>query len=328
MRLTPEVEKLLLASAHIPAAIPDEYDIDISMIVKKWRDVDVCDVGIVGIPFDTTSFTRRGSGGGPKAIRNAMGMLTSYEPGLDVDLTEGIAIADFGDIDVVYTDVGETHRRIEVVISELCRRGIIPVILGGDHSIAYPNVKGLCNATKGNVGVIAFDAHLDVRISRHGEVSAGTPFRKILEEIPDKRVTPQNLVEVGINGWHNTKMWRDYTKRVGMHVFTAREVHLRGIHSIVEDVLKYATDSVEAVHLTIDLDCLDHAHAPGVSIPGQGGLTSFQLLEAVFNIGRHPLVRSFDIVEVAPVLDFGNLTSLMGASLTMQILGAIKARKS
>lgn len=328
MRLAPEVEKLLLPSARIPNYCPDEYDVDISMIIKNWREVDRCDVGIVGVPFDTATVSRRGSKWGPQGIRSGLVAMTSYEPAYEVDLAEGIAVADFGDVDVVHTNVVETHSRIERVVAELCRHGVIPLILGGDHSITYPNVKGLCNATKGSVGVINFDAHLDVRLSRHGEISSGTSFRKILDEIPGKPVRPQNLVEVGISGWHNTKFWRDYTKQVGIPVITAREVHLRGIHEVVEDVLKHATAGVEAVYVSIDMDCLDQAFAPGTNVPGQGGLTSFQLLEAVFAVGRHPAVRGFDIVEVSPPLDPTNVTSFMAAALLMQILGAVKARKS
>lgn len=252
--------------------------------------------------------------------------MTSYEPGLDVDISIGLEIADFGDVDVVHTSVGETHRRVTSVAQELCGRQIIPLSIGGDHSLTFPLVRGLCGATKGKVGVIYFDAHPDVRLARHGEVSSGTSFRRIFDELPSKQIDPRNVVAIGINGWHNSKRWLDYMKQIGVHVITARDVHMRGIGPPIEDAIGRAATNVDAIYLSIDIDCLDAAFAPGTNVPGQGGMTSFQLLEGVFEVGKNPLVRAFDVMEVAPPLDAANVTSYMGAAVVMQILGAVKAR--
>jgi formimidoylglutamase len=328
MRLAQETERLLVPSVRIPNFVPDEYDVDISMIVKDWRQTQSCDVGIFGIPFDTATLSRRGSRWGPQGVRNGLVQMTSYEPALKIDLSQGLAVADFGDIDVVHTNLKETHDRVERVTTELCRAGIIPLAIGGDHGLTYPLIKGLCNATEGNVGVIYFDAHPDLRLARHGEVSSGTGFRRALEELPSRQVKPANMVAVGINGWHNAKIWIDYANDIGMHLITARDIHLHGIHRAMEQAIGWATEGgVSAVYVSVDVDCLDAAYAPGTNVPGQGGLTSFQLLEAVFMVGNNPLVQAFDIMEVAPPLDIGNVTSYMGASILMQFLGGVKSRR-
>jgi len=326
MNLSDEVKRLLLPSQPITPFVPDPYDVQICQLILPWAEVEKADVGLVGIPFDTSVMYRRGCRHGPKGVRSALVMSNSYEPGLGIDLAEDFAITDFGNIDVVHTDVSETHRRIEQVLTEIFGLDMVPLILGGDHGTTYASVKALCNNISGKVGVIMLDAHLDVRISHHGEISSGTPFRRILEEIPGKPVLPKNLVEVGINGWLSSKFATDYIKEKGIHMISAREVHKRGIEPVIEEAIGYATDGTEALFLSVDIDVLDFAFAPGTCAPNPGGLTSTQVLEAVYMIGRVKTLKGFDVVEVAPPLDTLDLTSYMGAAIAMQFMGAIKSR--
>jgi len=325
MKLPQDVEDLLLPAGDYGKFVPDQYDTEIADLIKPWRQLDSADAGIVGVPFDTAVMIRRGCRFGPQGIRTALVYSTSYEPSLDVDLARDFTVTDFGDIDCLHTDVLATHQRVEKVLTEIYRLGVTPLILGGDHSLAYPDVKGLMNAVGDYVGVIMIDAHLDLRISHHGEVSSGTPFRRLMEE-PDIPLRGQNLVEIGINGWHNSRFYMDYARDQGVRVITARDVHKHGIESAVEEALKCASDGTKALFLSIDIDGLDFAAAPGTCAPNPGGLTSHQALEAVWLIGQHPLCRGMDLVEVAPPLDTLDLTSMMGASLAMQFLGATKKR--
>src|SRR5690606_561476 len=117
-----------------------------------WRQLDRADVGLVGIPFDTSVMIRRGCRFGPSGVRRALIMSTSFEPGLGVDLSEGIVLTDFGDVDVVHTDVHETHRRIETVLKSVYEAGVMPSIIGGDHGTTYASAKALIESVKGNVG--------------------------------------------------------------------------------------------------------------------------------------------------------------------------------
>lgn len=327
MKLPHDVEKLLLPPNQVGKFVPDAYDVEVCDLIKPWQKLDRADVGIVGIPFDTGVMIRRGCRFGPAGVREALIFSTSYEPGLDIDLSADFALTDFGDVDVMHTDILETHHRVERVLTEIHRLGVTPAVIGGDHSLAFPLIKALANVTRGRVGVISLDGHLDVRHSHHGEISSGTPFRRIQEEIPGKPILGENIVEIGINGWHNSRYYMDYTREMGMRVIPARDVHKRGIDAVVAEALKRATRGVEALYLTVDIDCLDFPHAPGTCAPNPGGLTSAQVLEAVFLIGQHPLLRGFDVVEVAPPLDIQNLTSQMGAAIVMQFLGARQALK-
>ncbi|UCD78162.1 MAG: arginase family protein [Desulfobacterales bacterium] len=182
MKFSQKVEKLLLDVPQPSNWVPDEYDVGLRDIMVNWRDVDAADIGIVGIPFDTAVMGRRGCRFGPEGVRSSLVFSNVYDPSVDVDLSTGLRVTDFGNIDVLHTDVLGTHERIEKVLTAIFDLGVTPVVIGGDHSVTYPNVKSLINNTGGNVGVIMIDGHLDVRHSHHGEVSSGTPFRRMMEE--------------------------------------------------------------------------------------------------------------------------------------------------
>lgn len=326
MQLTNESIKYLLPAKKPGKFYTDEYDIDVADLMKNWKEIDKADVGIVGVPFDTSVLLRRGCRFGPDGIRDALIFSTSYEPGLGVDLSEDFVITDFGNIEPKYTDVLETHRRIEIVLTDICSQGITPLVLGGDHGISYPTIKSLMNNV-GKVGVIMIDAHTDLRKSHHyGEISSGTPFRRLIDEPKRNPLDPKNLVEIGINGWHNTKYYLDYAKEQGITVITAREVHKRGIEDVVLQALEIASKDVDAIWLSFDIDGLDFAAAPGTCAPNPGGLSAQQGLEAVWLIGQHEKCRGMDLLEVSPPLDINSLTSQMGAALAMQFLGATKRR--
>lgn len=325
MRLPEEAEKLLVQSGRRAKFVPDPSDIGVIDLIKDWKDIENPDVGLVGIPFDTSTLQMRGSRGGPESVRDAFMFCDCYEPGLDIDISSNLQIVDFGNIDVVHTEVPETNRRIEAVLTAINKSGVIPIVIGGDHGSTYANVKALINSVRGNIGVINIDAHMDVRKALHGEISSGTPFRRLMEE-PEQPLLGKNLVELGINGWHNSKAAMDYCRDKGVTIITAREIHRRGIADVVAQALDIVTNGTQAFFLSFDIDGLDFAAAPGNCVPNPGGLTSYEGLEAVWLIGQHPLSRGFDMMEVSPPLDVRNLTSLMGAALIMQYLGAIKKR--
>ncbi len=325
MQISKEAEKLLIEVPHPSNWVPDEYDVGLSDIMVDWREAEHADVGILGVPFDTAVMGRRGCRFGPESVRSSLVFSNVYDPSVDVDLSTGLRVTDFGNVDVLQTDVLGTHDRIEQVVTAVYALGVTPVIIGGDHSITYPNVKSLINTTEGNVGVIMIDGHLDVRHSHHGEVSSGTPFRRIMEE-PDNPVLPKNLVEVGINGWLNSRYYMDYCRDIGVTVIPARQVHRRGVDDVIVQAFEIASDGTEAFFLSIDIDGLDMSIAPGTCAPNPGGLTAYEALEMVWQIGQHPLSKGLDVLEIAPSLDCGGVTSMMGAALIMYYLGATKKR--
>jgi formimidoylglutamase len=325
MRLPIEIEKLLLPVPRPSNWVPDEYDVGVRDIMVDWQEAESADVAIVGVPFDTAVMGRRGCRFGPESVRNSLVFSNVYDPSVDVDLSTGLTLTDFGNIDVLQTDVLGTHERIEKVVTAIYGLGLTPVIIGGDHSIAYPDIKSLINTTRGNVGVINIDGHLDVRHSHHGEVSSGTPFRRIMEE-PENPVRPKNLVEIGINSWLNSRYYMDYCREKGVTVIPARQVHRRGIDDVIAQALELAADGTDAIFLSFDIDGLDLSIAPGTCSPNPGGLTAYQALELVWQVGQHPLSHGMDIVEIAPIMDQGGVTSIMGVALIMNYLGATKVR--
>jgi formimidoylglutamase len=325
MNLPKKVEQLLIDVPKPSNWVPDEYDVGLRDIMVDWREVETADIGLVGVPFDTAVMGRRGCRFGPESVRNSLVFSNVYEPGIDIDLSTGLSVTDFGNIDVLQTEVLKTHERIEKVITAIFKLGVTPAIIGGDHSIAYPTSKSLINATEGNVGVVMIDSHLDVRHSHHGEVSSGTPFRRLMEE-PERPVLPKNLVEIGINGWLNSRYYMDYCREMGVNVIPARQVHRRGVDDVIAQALEALTDGTEAFFLSIDIDGLDMSVAPGTCAPTPGSLSAYQTLELVWQIGQHPLCRGMDIVEVAPCLDAAGVTSIMCAALIMNFLAATKVR--
>ena len=325
MNLSKEATDLLIPVPEPANWVPDEYDVGLRDIMVDWREADAPDVGIVGVPFDTAVMGRRGCRFGPESIRNSLVFSNVYDPSVDVDLSTGLSVSDFGNIDVLQTDVLGTHDRIETVMTSIYEQGTTPVIIGGDHSIAYPNVKALMNNTKGKVGVIMIDGHLDVRHSHHGEVSSGTPFRRLMEEA-DNPLRPENFVEIGINGWLNSRYYMDYCREQGVTVIPARQVHRQGVDDVIEQAIEIAGNDTDAIFLSIDIDGLDLSVAPGTCAPNPGGLTAYQGLELVWQIGQHPLAKGMDVCEVAPSLDCGGVTSMTAAALVMHYMGAAKVR--
>ncbi len=325
MKLPAHIERLLI---DVPAPsnwVPDEYDVGLRDIMVDWRTADSTDVALLGVPFDTAVMGRRGCRFGPESVRSSLVFSNVYDPGTDVDLSSGLSVADFGNVDVLHTDVLGTHRRIEQVVSAIYRLGATPVVIGGDHSIAYPDIKSLINVTEGHVGVVMIDSHLDVRHSHHGEISSGTPFRRIIEE-PDRPVRPRNLVEIGINGWLNSRYYMDWCRAQGVTVIPARTVHRQGLDAVIDEALERVCDGTEAFFISIDIDGLDLSVAPGTCAPSPGGLSAHQALELVWRLGQHPKSRGMDVTEIAPSLDAAGVTSIMGAALIMQYLGASKRR--
>lgn len=326
MRLGKDAAKYLLEVGTPGKWVKDEYDVSLKDIMIPPDSDKKADIALLGIPYDTSVMGRRGCKFGPKGVRDALVFSDLYDAGLDMDLSTDFAVVDYGNVDVMQTDVLETHRRVELVVSEIYKTGATPVIIGGDHSLAYPDIKALINSIGGKVGVINIDGHLDVRVSHHGEISSGTPFRRLMEEPKERPLDPKNFVELGINGWLNSRFYMDYCRKQGIRVIPAREVHKRGIEDAVTEALERAGDGTDAIFLSIDIDGLDLSCAPGTCAPNAGGLLSYQALEAVWMIGQHPKARGMDILEVAPDLDSVGVTSIMASALVMNFLGATKKR--
>jgi formimidoylglutamase len=311
---------LLVPAAPLAAAVPDPFDRDVASLVHPVGEDDGGRPALLGIPFDTTTMGRRGSKHAPAAIRRALSGLLAHHGGYG-DLGESAGLDDFGDVAVVDTDVGETWRRISVVTERLAARGQPMLILGGDHGLTFPALRGALGARTGSVALISLDAHYDVRPDHRGQPASGVPFRYALERL-DGRVDPHASSQVGIAGWENSPLAAAYLAERGVRTVSSREVHREGLAPVLDEVSERAA-AADLVWLTFDIDAADAAHAPGTNAPTIGGLTSHQYLECAWQLSRLPGVIGIDVVEVSPPLDVGDATVLLGAHVLLTALAGL-----
>jgi len=320
-RTLPEtIQARLIDARPLSPMIRDEYERPVADLVRPAAEVEGDPLAsILGIPFDTSIMGRRGAKGGPAAVRDALAGCLCYEPGLDVDLSEAPRVADFGDVDVLHTEVDETWSRVTDVVEALLGLGAPLVTIGGDHGLAFPVIRGVAQAVGGRVGVISVDAHLDVRVSHHGEKSSGVPFRYMLEELSDQ-VSGRNFVQFGIAGWLNTRSYREYLREHDVRVVTARELYRGDFDALMAEAIERAADGTDAIYMTFDIDAVEGATVGGTNVPAIAGLSPYQALELVWAFGRHPKAVGFDVMEVSPPWDPSGLSERMAASLILNFI--------
>jgi formimidoylglutamase len=315
--LKSDLKQLMRPPAPLSATIVDEYERPVADLIRPYTELDGDTLGsIVGIPFDTSILGRQGAKLGPGAVRQGLNSCLCYEPGLGVDLSEAPRIADYGDIDVVQTNVDETWDRVSAVVADLLSAGKPLAVIGGDHGLSYPIIRGVTRAVEGKLGVISVDAHFDVRVSHHGEKGSGVPFRYMLEELGDS-ITGKNFVEFGIGGWLNTKLYHEYLKEQGSRIITAREIWKSDVSALIDEAIEIAADGTDAIYLTFDIDAVEGAIVGGTNVPAIGGLSAMEAFEIVWRFARHEKAVAMDVMEVSPLYDHSGLSERTAASLIL-----------
>lgn len=291
-----------------------------------WDGTPDLDCAIVGVPFDGASVVRTGSRGGPDAVRQGLMYFTTYSS-RDRRTMTALRAADIGDVQVVLTDMEGTFARVTETVRQLVSRGIVPVMIGGDHSIAFPNLRGVMAAMGPGkkLGVVHFDAHHDLRAAHLGAESSGVPFRKALE-MPGTLLAGRNLVQIGMAEFTNSPQLDDYAQAMGVTVVSGLEVRERGMASVVEQALAVAGAGTDAIYVSVDIDCIDLAQAPGTAAPNPFGLPAHDIQLALRRLGASRKVVGADLVEIAPPYDPRNLTGSTGASLILSLLYGLSAR--
>jgi agmatinase len=276
------------------------------------------DVAIVGAPTDDLVSDRPGTRFAPRAIRAA-----SCPPGphleAGVDAFAELRIVDFGDAPVLPADPERSHEAIEETVGQVLDAGALPVILGGDHSITEPNVRAVA-ARRGPVGLIHFDTHTDTGTEVFGvSVSHGTPMYRLVEA---GHVEPSRYVQIGLRGyWPGPREFAWQAER-GITSFFMHDVRDRGIRAVVEDTL--AAVGAGPVFLTVDVDVLDPAFAPGTGTPEPGGMSLVDLLWAVRTIAAAVELAGADVVEVIPTaVGSADITALAADRIVREILTGI-----
>jgi formimidoylglutamase len=327
MAIPASIRELLLDPPSLVPAVRDPYEAPAADVVRPASEVDDPLIHLLGVPFDVTILGRRGAKEGPAGVRRGFLTCLSYEPGLGVDLSTAARIADVGDVDVLHTNVDATWDRVSTVVEALVATGVPLAVVGGDHGLAFPILRGVGAALPGRrVGVISVDAHFDVRISHHGEPSSGVPFRWILDRHAES-FSGRNLVEFGLAGWLNTKRYHDYLLEQGARIVTMREIRRGDWDALVQEALDRAADGTDAIWMTFDIDAIEGATAGATNVPAIGGLSPFQAQDLVWAFANHPKAVGMDVMEVSPPLNPTGLTERQAASLVLDFAAGIHASR-
>ena len=290
--------------------------------LPRLGEVPQADVAIVGVPFDGGVSYRPGARFGPSHIRESSRLLRPYNPAQQVPVFASQQVADAGDLAVNPFSLDEAIAAIERGARALLERTRFVLTLGGDHTVALPMLRAV-SAVHGPVAVVHFDAHLDTWDTYFGAAyTHGTPFRRAVEEGLLDRT---GCLHAGIRGPLYTDADMTEDSKLGFQVIAAPEVDQIGVTGVIERIRHRVGD--RPVYVSVDIDVLDPAHAPGTGTPEAGGLSSRELLATLRSFAQLNLVGA-DIVEVAPAYDHAQITGIAAAHVGYELLSALAARKS
>jgi agmatinase len=285
---------------------------------------------IIGAPFDGGTSHRPGARFGPQAIRTTDylahdGMRPSLALGVDplIDLR----VVDLGDVEMPSGELERSIGLLEDRVAMVARQGVIPIILGGDHTIALPDVTGVAHHVGfGRVSVIHFDAHADTGDTQLGSLYGhGTPMRRLIES---GACRGDRFIQIGLRGYWPEPETLDWMAEQAMRAFEMSEIVARGLDDVLSEALELAMDECDAVFLSVDVDVVDPGAAPGTGTPEPGGLSSRELLDAVRRIAMSVPLAGADVVEVSPPYDHAEITAYLANRVVLEALGGVAWRVS
>ena len=287
--------------------------------LPELRDVEDCDVAIIGVPFDAGTSYRPGARFGPQSVRQASRQLrTNYHPNYDVEPFKVQQVADAGDIACNPFDIDEAIKQIEKGSTELLQKVGSIVTIGGDHTIALPLLRSINKKVGGPVALVHFDAHLDTWDTYFGApYTHGTPFRRAREE---NLFLDDASMHIGIRGplYSTNDLKND--RELGFKTIHCDEFQTNTIDQIVKRIKDRIGNN--PLYISIDIDVLDPAHAPGTGTPEVAGMTTREILNVLRGLAGSQLV-SADVVEVAPAYDHAELTSTAAATIVYELINII-----
>lgn len=286
------------------------------------EDVNRCgeyDVAVMGAPHDGGTTYRPGTRFGPQGMRRISALYGTYSFELGVDLRESVTIADIGDIFTIPGNLEKSFDQISKGVSHVFASGALPVVLGGDHSIGYPTVRGVAEHLDGNLGIIHFDRHVDTQETDLDERMHTTPWFHATD-LPN--VPARNLVQLGIGGWQAPRPGVKVCRERETTIMTVNDCVNMGLEAAAENALEVAWDGAQAVWLSFDVDCLDAAFVPGTGWPEPGGFLPREALELVRRVSARGLA-GIEIVECSPPYDNAEITSLIGVRVICDVLATL-----
>ena len=310
------------------------------------KNVGKYEAAFVGVPFDTGTTYRPGTRFGPQAVRRISALYDGYSIDSGVDLIEELDLCDAGDVFVIPGNIEKTFDQVSKAISHIYTSGAFPIICGGDHSLGYPNVRGIAPHIDGNVGIIHFDRHIDMQAMDMDERMHTTPWYWTTNNHPDARVhhhgpgqhhdhshmhdvglancPPKNLVQVGIGGWYGSRPGSAVAHERGSSVLTMNDVERLGAAKTAEIALELAWKDAKAVYLSFDINSIDPAFAPGTGTPEPGGFMPREAFEMIRIIAREGLC-GMEVVEVSPPYDVNDNTSQLATRVILDVTSAMVA---
>ena len=267
------------------------------------------DVAVLGVPHDSGTTYRPGTRFGPQGIRRISALYTPYNYEMGVDLREQIRLCDVGDIFTIPANNEKSFDQISKGVAHVFASGAFPIILGGDHSIGFPTVRGVCrHLGDRKVGIIHFDRHVDTQETDLDERMHTCPW---FHATNMANAPAANLVQLGIGGWQVPREGVKVCRERGTNVLTVTDITEMGLEAAAQFAIERATDGTDCVYISFDIDCIDAGFVPGTGWPEPGGLLPREALKLLELIVRQVPVCGLELVEVSPPYDISDMTSLM-----------------
>ncbi|MCP9819930.1 agmatinase [Synechococcus sp. Cruz-9H2] len=276
------------------------------------------DVAIMGVPHDSGTTYRPGTRFGPQGIRRISALYTPYNYEMGVDLRESIRLCDVGDIFTIPANNEKSFDQISKGVAHVFASGAFPIILGGDHSIGFPTVRGVCrHLGDKKVGIIHFDRHVDTQEIDLDERMHTCPW---FHATNMANAPAENLVQLGIGGWQVPREGVKVCRERGTNVLTVTDICDMGLEAAAQFAIERATDGTDCVYISFDIDCIDAGFVPGTGWPEPGGLLPREALKLLELIVRNVPVCGLEVVEVSPPYDISDMTSLMATRVICDVM--------
>lgn len=282
---------------------------------KSDEDLKKLDAAYVGIPLDIGTSWRSGTRFGPRTIRNESVMIRPYNMATKAAPFESLNVADIGDIPINTYDLKKSLSIIEDYYNKLLSHNIIPLAIGGDHTITLAILRAMSKKYKDKIAIIHIDAHADTNEEMFGEkIAHGTTFRRAVEE---NLIDSKNTFQIGLRAQGYSHEDFEWGRKIGFTIFQAEDLWYKSLKPIISEIKSKIKDKF--TYISFDIDSIDPSYAPGTGTPEIGGITSTQALEVIREC--HGLnIIGCDLVEVSPPYDHGGITSLLAANLLYEML--------
>ena len=303
-----------------PQDLPKFAGIKTFMRLPHTRVLDGMDFAVVGIPWDGGTSYRTGQRSAPDAIRKVSVTLRPFNRALNVPIFDHCSGVDYGDVKVIAGYIEDTYKYIEAEVSEIVKAGVIPIALGGDHSITLPELRAV-SAKYGPVALVHFDSHTDTNDHYFDRpYYHGSPFRRAVEE---GLIIPGQSIQIGMRGSVYAQDAYEESQGMGLDVVPMDEIRRTGIDGVIAQIRKRVGRA--QAFITFDIDVVDPAFAPGTGTPEIGGLTSAESVELIRGLAGIDFVGC-DVVELLPEYDGGEITAILAANIAYELISMIALR--